>query len=59
MSDPTTSYPTAGLLRRLGAMTYDLLLVAAIALVVTGALMLATGGPITPSNRQSPMSCCV
>lgn len=55
MNEPTTtSYPTAGLLRRLGAMVYDLLLVAAIALVVTGALMLATGGPITP--EQSPVA---
>lgn len=55
MSDSTTiSNPTAGLLRRLGAMVYDTLLVVAIALVVTGALMLATGGTI--SRQQSPIA---
>jgi uncharacterized RDD family membrane protein YckC len=45
---PETGHP-AGLLRRLGAMVYDLLLVLAVMMVVTALFLPATGGEaITP-----------
>jgi uncharacterized RDD family membrane protein YckC len=48
---PTERLPNAGVLRRLGAMFYDFLLVIALMMVVTAALLPLTGGEAITSER--------
>jgi uncharacterized RDD family membrane protein YckC len=48
---PADSLPSAGVLRRLGAMFYDLLLVIALMMVVTAVLLPLTGGEAITSER--------
>ena len=50
-SVPTERLPSAGVLRRLGAMFYDLLLVIAVMMVVTAAFLPLTGGEAITSGR--------
>lgn len=50
-SVPTERLPSAGVLRRLGAMFYDLLLVLALMMVVTAAFLPLTGGEAITSGR--------
>jgi uncharacterized RDD family membrane protein YckC len=46
-----TDYPAAGLLRRLAALCYDVLLVSSILMLVTLAIIALSGGkPVTPGN---------
>lgn len=47
----TERRPSAGVFRRLGAMFYDLLLLAALMMVVTAALLPLTGGEAITSER--------
>lgn len=47
----TDRLPSAGVLRRLGAMFYDLLAILALMMVVTGALLPITGGEAISSER--------
>jgi uncharacterized RDD family membrane protein YckC len=51
MTDSPDSPPSAGVLRRLGAMFYDLLLVIAVLMVVTTVLLPFTGGVAITSER--------
>jgi uncharacterized RDD family membrane protein YckC len=52
-ADPATGSPTpAGLLRRLGAMLYDALLVLALLMVVTALLLPLTGGEAIALHRH-------
>jgi uncharacterized RDD family membrane protein YckC len=51
MTDSPDSPPSAGVLRRLGAMLYDLLLVIALMMVVTAVLLSLTGGEAITSER--------
>jgi uncharacterized RDD family membrane protein YckC len=51
MSDSPDSPPSAGVLRRLGAMFYDLLLVIAVMMVVTAVLLPLTGGEAITNER--------
>lgn len=56
MSDPVTmSHPTAGLLRRLGAMVYDLLLVLAVLMVATVLFLPFTGGEAVTREVAGPV----
>lgn len=56
MSDPvTTFHPTAGLLRRLGAMVYDLLLVLAVLMVATALFLPFTGGEAVSREVVGPV----
>lgn len=56
MSDPVkTSHPTAGLLRRLGAMVYDLLLVVAVLMVATALFLPFTGGEAVSRDVVGPV----
>ena len=48
---PSERLPSAGVLRRLGAMFYDLLLVLAVMMVVTAAFLPLTGGEAITSGR--------
>lgn len=48
---PTESRPSAGVLRRFGAMFYDLLVLLALMMVVTSALLPLTGGEAITSAR--------
>jgi len=50
-SAPSPRFPSAGVLRRLGAMFYDLLLVIALMMVVTAAFLPLTGGEAITSER--------
>lgn len=52
MGDETTKGTPAGLLRRLGALLYDLLLVVALAFVATFALLPLTGGEAILTSTQ-------
>ncbi len=54
-SSPTDSRPTAGVLRRFGAMFYDLLVLLALMMVVTSALLPLTGGEAITSERYGPL----
>ena len=47
----TERLPSAGILRRLGAMIYDLLLLLALMMVATGVLLPLTGGEAITSER--------
>jgi uncharacterized RDD family membrane protein YckC len=49
------SRPRAGVLRRFGAMFYDLLLLAALMMVVTAALLPLTGGEAITGDRYGPL----
>jgi uncharacterized RDD family membrane protein YckC len=51
MTDSPDSPPSAGVLRRLGAMFYDLLLVIAVMMVVTAVLLPLTGGEAITNER--------
>lgn len=51
MTDSPASPPSAGVLRRLGAMVYDLLLVIALMMVVTALLLPLTGGEAITNER--------
>jgi len=51
MSDSPVTLPSAGVLRRLGAMFYDLLLVIALMMVVTAVLLPLTGGEAITNER--------
>jgi uncharacterized RDD family membrane protein YckC len=51
MTDSSGSLPSAGVLRRLGAMFYDLLLVIALMMVVTAVLLPLTGGEAITNER--------
>ena len=51
MTDSPDSLPSAGVLRRLGAMFYDLLLVIAVMMVVTAVLLPLTGGEAITNER--------
>lgn len=51
MTDSPAGLPSAGVLRRLGAMFYDLLLVVALMMVVTAVLLPFTGGEAITSER--------
>jgi uncharacterized RDD family membrane protein YckC len=51
MTDSSDSPPSAGVLRRLGAMLYDLLLVIALMMVVTAVLLPLTGGEAITNER--------
>jgi uncharacterized RDD family membrane protein YckC len=51
MTDSPPTLPSAGVLRRLGAMFYDLLLVIALMMVVTGVLLPLTGGEAITNER--------
>jgi len=51
MTDSPPTLPSAGVLRRLGAMFYDLLLVIAVMMVVTAVLLPLTGGDAITSER--------
>ena len=51
MTDSPASPPNAGVLRRLGAMFYDLLLVIALLMVVTAVLLPLTGGEAITDER--------
>jgi uncharacterized RDD family membrane protein YckC len=51
MTDSPASPPSAGVLRRLGAMFYDLLLVIALMMVVTAVLLPLTGGEAITNER--------
>lgn len=51
MTDSPATPPNAGVLRRLGAMFYDLLLVIALMMVVTAVLLPVTGGEAITSGR--------
>ncbi len=51
MTDSPENPPSAGVLRRLGAMFYDLLLVIAVMMVVTAVLLPITGGQAITNER--------
>ena len=51
MTDSLPTLPSAGVLRRLGAMFYDLLLVIALMMVVTAVLLPLTGGEAITNER--------
>lgn len=51
MTDSPDNPPSAGVLRRLGAMFYDLLLVIAVMMVVTAVLLPFTGGEAITNER--------
>lgn len=51
MTDSSPTLPGAGVLRRLGAMFYDLLLVIALMMVVTAVLLPLTGGEAITNER--------
>lgn len=51
MTDSAASPPSAGVLRRFGAMLYDLLLVIAVMMVVTAVLLPLTGGEAITNER--------
>jgi uncharacterized RDD family membrane protein YckC len=51
MTDSPDSLPSAGVLRRMGAMFYDLLLVIAVMMVVTAVLLPFTGGEAITNER--------
>jgi uncharacterized RDD family membrane protein YckC len=51
MTDSPITPPSAGVLRRLGAMVYDLLLVIALMMAVTAVLLPITGGEAITSER--------
>ena len=51
MTDSSPTLPSAGVLRRLGAMFYDLLLVIALMMVVTAVLLPLTGGEAITNER--------
>ena len=51
MTDSSVTPPSAGVLRRLGAMFYDLLLVIALMMVVTAVLLPLTGGEAITNER--------
>lgn len=51
MTESPATLPSAGVLRRLGAMFYDLLLVVALMMVVTAVLLPFTGGDAITSER--------
>jgi uncharacterized RDD family membrane protein YckC len=51
MTDSPPTLPSAGVLRRLGAMFYDLLLVIALMMVVTAVLLPLTGGEAITNER--------
>jgi uncharacterized RDD family membrane protein YckC len=51
MTDSPDTLPSAGVLRRLGAMFYDLLLVIALMMVVTAVLLPLTGGEAITNER--------
>lgn len=56
MSGPvTTSHPTAGLPRRLGAMVYDSLLVLAVLMVATALFLPLTGGEAVTREVVGPV----
>jgi uncharacterized RDD family membrane protein YckC len=51
MTESPLTLPSAGVLRRLGAMFYDLLLVIALMMVVTAVLLPLTGGEAITNER--------
>jgi len=51
-TNPTTTVP-AGLLRRLAAAVYDILLVVGVLMIVTLGLVIATGGEAIPSGTAA------
>jgi uncharacterized RDD family membrane protein YckC len=54
-ASPTGSRPTAGVLRRFGAMFYDLLVLLALMMVVTSALLPLTGGEAITADRYGTL----